>query len=203
MNNSKCTRATLAALLAQLTFLPGLLSAQGPPAPNVVRSFQYAAKFVCTVNIPGTTEQDTSVVPGVYATHISLHNPTDQTIQWPQFRMKIAVVSPADPLSPGPVSGWMRPGLTLRGDDAMELNCRTLAQRFGLSPIRDFKGFLVIQSPVSLDVAGVYTAGSTSGVPSGVGGVADISVLQISERVIDLVAGCDLAQRECRAQLPN
>ena len=48
--------------------------------------FQYAAKFLCTANIPGTSHTTTSVLPGVYQTVVNIHNPSDQIARW---RMKI------------------------------------------------------------------------------------------------------------------
>jgi hypothetical protein len=44
--------------------------------------FQYAAKFLCTANIPGTSQTTTSVLPGVYQTAVNIHNPDDQTVRW-------------------------------------------------------------------------------------------------------------------------
>ena len=44
--------------------------------------FQYAAKFLCTANIPGTSQTTTSVLPGAYQTAVNIHNPNDQTVRW-------------------------------------------------------------------------------------------------------------------------
>lgn len=164
----------------------------------VVRVFQYSAKFVCTANIPGTSAADSAVVPGVYATMINLHNPTAQGVAWPGFRMKIAVAAPAADLTAGPVSAWISPDLALRSDGALQVNCRILTSRFGITPIEGFEGFLVIQSPVPLDVTAVYTAGSLPAVPGSAGAGASISVVQINERILNTLAGCDAAARDCR-----
>src|SRR5947209_4176092 len=58
--------------------------------------FQYAAKFLCTLNLPPsppTTFVTPSVVPGLYKTVVSIHNPHNRTVV---LREKIAItVGPA------------------------------------------------------------------------------------------------------------
>ena len=49
--------------------------------------FQYAAKFLCTANIPGTSQTTDSLLPGVYQTVVNIHNPNERTVR---LRMKIA-----------------------------------------------------------------------------------------------------------------
>lgn len=39
--------------------------------------FQYAAKLVCTANIPGTSQTTTSFLPGSYQTAVNIHNPNN------------------------------------------------------------------------------------------------------------------------------
>jgi hypothetical protein len=41
----------------------------------MAQSFQYAAKFLCTANIPGTSQTTTSLLPGSYQTVVNIHNP--------------------------------------------------------------------------------------------------------------------------------
>jgi hypothetical protein len=43
-------------------------------APNRPRyAFQYAVKFICISNIPGTSQQNVSFVPGTYQTAVNIH----------------------------------------------------------------------------------------------------------------------------------
>lgn len=52
--------------------------------------FQYAAKFICTANIPGTSQTSSSVLPGAYQTVVNIHNPNPNR-QTAQLRKKIAL----------------------------------------------------------------------------------------------------------------
>jgi len=127
--------------------------------------FQYAAKFLCTTNIPGTSQTTTSVLPGVYQTGLNIHNPNDQTVRW---RRKIS-----------------QPGLgfskfindQLKSDEAARVDCEQIQGDFGPF-IHGVEGFLVIESTQSLDVTAVYTAGKSGGE------VESIAVEQIRERKI-------------------
>ena len=53
-------------------------------------NFQYAAKIVCTANIPGTSQTSSSVLPGRYSTAVNIHNPHYKPIR---LRRKVAVSS--------------------------------------------------------------------------------------------------------------
>ena len=127
--------------------------------------FQYAAKFICTANIPGTSQTTDSLLPGVYQTVVNIHNPNNQTAR---IRMKIAVTNP--PI----VSEFVKSGL--KPDEAVKVDCTDVTRDFGITFIHGAEGFLVIESTRSLDVTAVYTAG-----PRG-GEVASIDVEQIKER---------------------
>jgi hypothetical protein len=118
--------------------------------------FQYAAKFLCTSNIPDTSQTTTSLLPGHYQTVVNIHNPNSTTIR---FRMKLALASLANPQISDFLDGALRP------DQAGKIDCSDL-QNFGLKLIHGFEGFLVIESTHSLDVVAVYTAGTTEGVTS-------------------------------------
>ena len=41
--------------------------------------FQYAVKFICTSNIPGTSQTTDAFLPGVYQTAVNIHNPQTST----------------------------------------------------------------------------------------------------------------------------
>jgi len=106
--------------------------------------FQYAVKFVC-----GKSEGRV-VAPGRYWTAINVHNPTYTPVS---FRKKIAIALPHE--QPGPVSEFFE--AKLDRDEALEIDCEDIFKHANADT--DFlKGFVVIQSPVELDVVAVYTA---------------------------------------------
>ena len=114
-------------------------------------TFQYAAKFVC-----GKTEGRV-VAPGAYFTAINVHNPNETGIA---FRKKFAVALPGE--RPGPISRFF--DAKLGPDQAFEIDCPDIFRRTGTQG-GFLKGFVVIESPLELDVVAVYTAaGSTGGV---------------------------------------
>jgi hypothetical protein len=109
--------------------------------------FQYAVKVV-------EGRSDGAVVAtGEYWTAVNVHNPTHQTVK---FRYKVAV---ALPLTPGPVTGFH--SLRLRKDEALEIDRETVLK---LVDERFVKGFVVIESPVELDVVALYSATPAEGV---------------------------------------
>jgi hypothetical protein len=129
--------------------------------------FQYAVKILCTANIPGTSQTTTSVVPGVYQTAVNIHNPTDRTVR---LRQKLV-------LGPGQISGFIED--EVEGDGLLRIDCEQIVSRFGPF-IHGAEGFLIIQSPHSLDVTAIYTAGKRGGE------VESMSVKQIKEREIEV-----------------
>lgn len=124
--------------------------------------FQYAAKFICTANIPGTSQTTDALLPGIYQTAVNVHNP--QTIKV-RIRKKIA--------SPLGISAYFDDGL--EPDGVMRVTCAQIRD-FGITFIHGFEGFLVIESTHSLDVTAVYTAGGRQEQ------VSSIDVEQINER---------------------
>lgn len=129
----------------------------------MAQRFQYAAKFLCTANIPGTSQTTTSLLPGSYQTVVNIHNPNKETAK---LRMKIAVAG-------GPISGFKRSALD--PDGAAKVDCSSIAN-FGIHAIHGVEGFLVIESDLSLDVIAVYTAGKSD--------VQSIDVETVREREI-------------------
>ena len=128
--------------------------------------FQYAAKFICTSNIPGTSQTSDAVLPGIYQTAVNIHNPQNRKAR---FRKKIA--------SPLGISKYFD-GI-LEADGVTRVTCSQI-QDFGITFIHGFEGFLVIESTDSLDVTAVYTAGERGGQ------VTSIDVEQINERKLAL-----------------
>lgn len=131
----------------------------------MAQNFQYAAKFLCTANIPGTSQTTSSLLPGVYQTVVNIHNPNKETAG---LRMKIAIAG-------GPISDFQKS--KLGPDEAVKVDCSGIAN-FGIQPIHGVEGFLVIESNLSLDVIAVYTAGKRGGE------VESIAVEQVRERQI-------------------
>jgi len=106
--------------------------------------FQYAAKFICISNIPGTSQTTGSFVPGKYQTAVNIHNPQNVLVK---YRKKMAW--------PIEISKYYEGSLK---PDAVEgISCEQIGN-FGLHLIHGFEGFLVIESVASLDVVAVYTA---------------------------------------------
>ncbi len=121
--------------------------------------FQYAVKFICTSNIPGTSQTTTAFLPGSYATAVNIHNPNARPVR---FRMKLAAATSTD-IEPPQITDFLNE--TLKPDQATRVDCSRVKE-FGPPPIHGFEGFLVIESAQSLDVVAVYTAGHKEGVES-------------------------------------
>lgn len=124
--------------------------------------FQYAAKFICASNIPGTSQTTSAFLPGTYLTTVNIHNPHDHEIK---MRKKLA--------SPIQISDYLAG--SLKADGVERVVCDQI-QDFNIQSIHGFEGFLVIESTHSLDVVAVYTAGKTGG------NVVSIDVEEIKER---------------------
>jgi hypothetical protein len=124
--------------------------------------FEYAVKFICTANIPGTSQTTDAFVPGLYQTAVNIHNPQSKAVK---FRKKIA--------SPLGISKYFDD--ILKPDEVKRITCAQI-QEFGMTFIHGFEGFLVIDSTFSLDVVAVYTAGGRGQQ------VSSIDVEQINER---------------------
>ncbi|MEO8568245.1 MAG: hypothetical protein ABI419_03895 [Ginsengibacter sp.] len=125
--------------------------------------FQYAVKFICTANIPGTSQTTDAFVPGSYQTAVNIHNPQNVLVK---MRKKIA--------SPIEISKYF--SFSLKPDAVERITCKQLSE-FGVHIIHGFEGFLVIDSTHSIDVVAVYTAAGTNH-----GQVAAMDVEQIKER---------------------
>ncbi|HWC76071.1 MAG TPA: hypothetical protein VG778_01340 [Blastocatellia bacterium] len=133
----------------------------------MARRFQYAAKILCTANLPGTSQTTSSLLPGVYQTVVNIHNPNDAVAK---IRMKLALTNP-------PQISEFNKG-TLKPDEARKVDCGNITQDFGIVFIHGAEGFLVIESSLSLDVIAVYTAGKQGGE------VESIDVEQVRERAL-------------------
>ena len=128
--------------------------------------FQYAVKFICTSNIPGTSQTTDAFVPGNYQTAVNIHNPQYNLTK---IRKKIA--------SPLGISKWIEG--SLKPDAVERVTCASIRD-FNLHLIHGFEGFLVIESTQSLDVVAVYTANALGQQ------VSTMDVEQIKERKLQL-----------------
>lgn len=115
--------------------------------------FQYAVKVVCG-EVGECKDKDhvrhPPVAPGLYFTAINIHNPGK--CRAARFRWKVAV---AGVLEAGPVSAYQRT-LLLEPDRAVEIDCPQIQGAFSPSPAF-VKGYVVIESDVELDVVAVYS----------------------------------------------
>jgi hypothetical protein len=128
---------------------------------TIKTEYQYAAKVACSLLLP---HQDGTLARGTYRTIINIHNPSDKKIT---VAAKVALATQFGS-EPGPFGVTPFKEAVLQPDGATELSCFDVASYF--CPIDgvcvDFaflEGFLVIKSPVPLDVVGVYTARPTDG----------------------------------------
>jgi hypothetical protein len=141
-------------------------------APQAV--FEYAAKVVC-----GAQEEpkDMRLARGFYATTINVHNPNAEVVK---FFKKLALTIPPGDQRPGKIIPIAIDQLEY--DQALAVDCDDIVRRAfgGAMPGPFFEGFIVIQSPLSLDVTAVYSTATVRD------GVADehsgIHVEQVRER---------------------
>ncbi len=135
--------------------------------------YEYAAKVVCGIqNEPNNFR----LARGLYATTVNIHNPNSNRAD---FFKKLAISYPPAEQKPGEIILLTPNGPdTLAYDEALKWDChlRPRTPTHQQSPY--WEGFLIIQSPVSLDVSAVYTTAS-------LGEVKSIDVEQIRERKID------------------
>jgi hypothetical protein len=115
-------------------------------------TYIYSAKYICVPDFPVS---DLPVVPGIYKTAINIRNFLDQEVK---FTKKIVVANKQDDPR-GPISE--RKTDTLKADEALEVDCREIVELLKKQekkgPINSPKGFVVIESPVELEVVAVYT----------------------------------------------
>ena len=136
---------------------------------------QFAAKIVCGLQ---KDPEDMRLARGFYATTINIHNPQDKDVT---FKKKLALSFPPKEQRPGKVMPISED--TLRPDEALKVDCMDVRARLFPQgfPAPYIEGFIVIESPASLDVTAVYTttALDRDGRP---GDHSSIDVEQIRER---------------------
>jgi hypothetical protein len=139
------------------TLMVLVCSNPGHAQQQVATRFQYSVKALCT--LAGDVGFGDAFAPGRYRTIINIHNPTERKIE---IARKFALA-----IEPGEAAGEFSitpyKSLILEPDQAVAYNCFDISSFY--CPIRGvcvhftaIDGFLVINSPVELDVVAVYTA---------------------------------------------
>lgn len=156
--------------------------APAPPAvPTIVdnsrpcKEYQYAAKLV--QGIPELPIEREIVAPGRYFTAINVHNPS--TCKTLTFRWKVAVANPAG-VAFGRITRFQK--ITLRPDQAVEIDAPNVSRALGVQGTKFVKGFVVIESPCELDVVAVNTVGASA---SPATGAIALHTERVPARVID------------------
>ncbi len=155
MHMSKSQAGMLAAVpvvLGCVALVWGVNNVRSQEAAPAV-PFQYAAKYVCGVAQPGTASAGI-VAPGKYFTAINVHNPNAQAVE---FRKKFVIALPSEKQG-GKISQFF--SAALKADEAWEIECPDIFRHLGVGGFA--KGFVVLLSPVELDVVAVYTAAASS-----------------------------------------
>lgn len=129
-------------------------------AEMIKTEYQYAAKVTCSLLLP---HQDGTLAKGTYRTIVNIHNPGNKKIT---TAAKVALATQFGS-EPGSFSVTPFKKITLQPDGAVGVNCFDIAGYYcpinlnGNPVCVDFaflEGFLVVKSPIPLDVVSVYTA---------------------------------------------
>lgn len=121
--------------------------------PQIEAHHEYPAKFVCGEQ---SILNNYRLLQGVYGTTINIHNPND-TLN--RYYAKLALSYPPIAREPG---GIYTIGVDqLQYDQAIKIDCdRVRRELFPQGfPSGNIEGFVVLQSELPLDIAGVYTSG--------------------------------------------
>jgi hypothetical protein len=153
--------------LVMIAMWPVAAEAQEPP------SFEYAAKFICGVQVNTSSSAGWIVVPGHYTTVVNIYNPTDAPLT---VIKKLALSYPPGSEKQGQIID-LGPK-TLGPHAAFEADCPEVRNRpspVGPPPL--IEGFLIVQSTASIDVSAVYTVAGFSAPHS-----PSIAVQEVRER---------------------
>jgi hypothetical protein len=116
-------------------------------------TYIYSAKYVCVPEVAGPDPQLSPSTPiggsSDYKTVVNVHNYGEEVIT-----IEHLVVAPNDPFSA--VTG--RVGAYLGPNHLLEIDCQDIASRLQGAAITSATGFVVIESPVELEVVAVYTS---------------------------------------------
>jgi hypothetical protein len=134
-------------------------------AQTIQTEFEYAVKAICSAS--GTFD-DQVLANGIYRTVVNIHNPTDKQVI---FARKQVLAVPEGSSQEDTVTLFK--SITLEPNAALSINCSDISEFFNSVPRTSgvvisslfvfIEGFLVINSPVKLDVFAVYTARHSDG----------------------------------------
>lgn len=146
---------------------------------QIDKLYEYSAKFICGIQ---KDPEELRLAVGRYATIVNIHNPNRKRVT---FRKKLALAFPPVEQRPGPIIPISLDKLNY--DEALKVDCEDIRKRLfnGQFPAGYIDGFLVVQSPESLDVAGVYTT-ATLGIGDVPSNHSSIHIDRVPERIIDL-----------------
>jgi hypothetical protein len=178
----------------------GTLLCLPAPAPAVTGTYMwsYAAKFVCgfqsaTLAAGGAVQGEPVVKPGNYATEVNIQNPNFKIV--PLIKRIIVLVDGdvvhGEPASVGPSGS---DAIELQADFATMDACNDLWVKThqpgqGLpTPMPLFIGYLVILSPLDLNVNAVYTA-NAPGIAGQIPNSASIDVQPVTGKRVFIPAG--------------
>lgn len=155
----------IAVALIAVFFNWGLAGDENTVEAQAGSPIMYTVKFLC---VPAVGPRGQALLSRNYKTVVNIHNPGDDV----QFQKKAVIArSQRDP------RGRISPIKTdfLKPDEALGVDCKDIRTLFGAGmPIGD--GFLVILSPVELDVVAVYTSNHLTA--SGAGHSIDVEYIQ-------------------------
>jgi hypothetical protein len=199
-------QAVLVLLLATVLARQPAASASGAAAPqdqpqeqlaaNGLYLWSYSAKFVCGYQRTATPGQpalgEPIVKPGNYATEINIHNPTYKEVPLRKKFLSLVRAQEAvrEPQQTRPVTITR---MILGPDFATMDDCNNLWTIIypGValpSPMPVFIGYLVILSPLELDVDAVYTANAPGDLATAPTGVS-IDVERVTGKRVFVPAG--------------
>jgi hypothetical protein len=170
-------------------------AAPNQPAATGTYLWSFSAKFVCGYQPPTPTAGaagEPVVKPGNYATEINIQNPNFKLV--PLIKRVIVLVDGdvvrREPIAVGPSGGE---GVELQGnfatlDDCNKLYLLTHQVPVPPSPLPLFIGYLVILSPLDLNVNSVYTT-NAPGLPGQVPTSNAIDVLTVAGKRVFLPTG--------------
>ncbi len=111
--------------------------------------YEYAAKYVCGRQ---SSRDDPRLSIGEYKTTVNVHNPNDEDVF---FFKKVALAFPPAEQAPGDVIPIAIDQLAY--DEALKVDCAEVREALEASPQDYVEGYVIVQSPLSLDVDAVYT----------------------------------------------
>ena len=143
------------ALLVLLTSCTLVTSVQQTIVPPMPGWNEYAAKFACGTIPPSTSDQLLLNV-GRYFTTVNVHNPSVEKDADLWYK---ATASRKPPELQVP-SGFKK--VVLKPDYGLQIDCSEIRDLVATTSPEFIEGWVVIMTPAHLDVAPIYTAGSTA-----------------------------------------